>query len=97
MQYVKFLITQTDYKRITVIIRIELVNILVYLYPATYEISVPTKNERKEPNLIMMKELYGMLATVLLFFKKNYKDIEPGFKANLYYVYLAKGIRKIQK
>lgn len=72
-------------KRIIMKIRGPLVDILVELAPEIYEDYVINENGRKTLYVLMLKALYGMMVSSLLYYKKFRKDMESiGFIINPY-------------
>jgi hypothetical protein len=72
-------------ERIIMKIRGLLVNMLTELSPETYEKYVVYEGNNKVLYVRMIKALYGMLQSSLLYYKKFRKDIESiGFKVNPY-------------
>jgi hypothetical protein len=72
-------------ERIIMKIRGLLVNMLTELSPETYEKYVVYEGNNKVLYVRMIKALYGMLQSSLLYYKKFRKDIESiGFKLNPY-------------
>ena len=72
-------------ERIITKIRGLLVNMLTELSPETYEKYVVYEGNNKVLYVRMIKALYGMLQSSLLYYKKFRKDIESiGFKVNPY-------------
>ena len=60
-----------------------LLNMLTELSPETYENYVVYEGNNKVLYMIMIKAIYGMLQSSLLYYKKYLKDIESiGFKIN---------------
>ena len=72
-------------ERIIVKIRSSLFNVLTELSPKTFEKYVVYEGNNKVLYVRMIKALYGMLQSSLLYYKKFRKDIESiGFKVNPY-------------
>ena len=72
-------------KRIIMKIRGALVDILVEMNPEKYSQYVTIENRRQVVYVMMLKALYGMLESSLLYYKKFKKDIETiGFEVNPY-------------
>ena len=72
-------------ERIVMKIRGQLVDMLVELSPETYADYVVSEGNNKVLYVIMIKALYGMLQSSLLYYKKFRKDIESiGFRINPY-------------
>lgn len=62
-----------------------LVDILVDVDPLTYQDSVVFENGKKTLYVQVLKAIYGMLQSAILFYKKLRKDLEGiGFKFNPY-------------
>jgi hypothetical protein len=75
----------TDGDRITMKIRGALVDILVSIDPDLYGPAVTYENGEKVLYVLVLKAIYGMLQSSLLYYKKFRKDIEEiGFKVNPY-------------
>jgi hypothetical protein len=82
-----FVQTDLDLKKEQFITKIKgiLVVMLVDLNPKCYCIYVVYKGENKVLYVQMLKALYGMIQSALLFFKKFRNDLEQiGFKVNDY-------------
>ena len=72
-------------ERIIMKIRGQMVDMLVELDPDKYGSFVISENNRKVIYVVVLKALYGMLQSALLYYKKFRKDIEGiGFKINPY-------------
>ena len=74
-----------DGKRVFMKIRGQLVDILVEICPGIYDDYVVGEGKNKFLYVRMLKALYGMLVSALLYYKKFRKDIESiGFEVNPY-------------
>ena len=84
--FVQTTIDQSEAKEKTIMkIRGTLVDILVEISPETYSNYVYYENGQKVIYVNMLKALYGMLISSMLYYKKFRKDIEGiGFKINPY-------------
>jgi hypothetical protein len=72
-------------KRIIMKIRGALVDILIEMNPDKYSKYVTNENGRRVIYVMMLKALYGMIESSLLYYKKFKKDIETiGFEVNPY-------------
>lgn len=77
-------------KRIIMKIRGSLFDMLVEIAPEIYASYVVIENGQKVLYVLMLKALYGMLQSSLLYYKKFRKDIEEiGFKVNPYDICVA--------
>jgi hypothetical protein len=79
-----------DGHKIIIKIRGQLVDILLELCPGVYDDYVIDKGKHKILYVRMLKALYGMLISSILYYKKFRKDIESiGFEVNIYDICVA--------
>ena len=85
---------QTDFEGEMVVMKVrgQPAEILVSMAPETHKPYVCYENGQKVVYLKVMKDIYGLIQSMLLFYNKLQKDLELiGFKVNLYDLCIASG------